>query len=865
MKILEREPFLLQLASAHAEAAVNAGRVVLLSGEAGIGKTALATRFVESLDPRFRVLWGACDALLTPRPLGPLHDIARQTRGALGGLLEDRADRERLFTAFLAELGRSSGSVAIVEDVHWADEATLDLLKFTARRMRQLPALLVLTFRDDEVGPSHPLRRLLGDLPREHTLRLRLPRLSEEAVRALAQDSDRSADALYGATGGNPFFVTEALASGGEGVPASIRDAVLARAIRLSCPARQVLDCVAVVPGRAERWLVEAVASPSADAIESCVMAGMLQSSPEHLSFRHDLARQAWEGSLEAGRTRALHGRILEALLARGEGAAGMAQVVHHADRAGDGAAVLRFAPEAAREAATLGAHREAAAHWRAALRYADRLTPEEHAELLEQHGYECYLTEQIEEALTSRGAALRIWNAAGRRCREGDSLRWLSRLHWLSGRKAEAEHHAREAVRILESEDPPGRELAMAYSNLSHLSMLDGRYAATREWGEKAIELGRRIGDTEVLIHALNNVGTAESVLDPEAGCRKLEESLRLALEGEYQEHVARAFCNLSCHAIEAHDYAVLYALLDQGIEYCTRRDLDSWVFYLRSYVARALLEQGEWTRAADEASSILAQPRVSPVTRIPALVVLARVRVRRGDPGAMELLDEARALALPTGELQRIAPVAAARAEAAWLAGDAARAASEAQEAYALSLQRDNPWERGEICYWLWRAGALPSPPEGIAEPFERHIAGEPGRAAAAWEALGCPYEQAMALGDSDEEPDLRAALAIFERLGATPAASVVRQRLRACGVRRIPRGPRPATRGNAFGLTRRQMQILDLLAQGLANGEIAGRLFISPKTVDHHVSAILAKLAVQSRGEAAALAREQGALTK
>jgi DNA-binding CsgD family transcriptional regulator/tetratricopeptide (TPR) repeat protein len=865
VEILEREPFLLQLASAHAEAAGGAGRLVLVSGEAGIGKTTLALRFAECLDSRPRVLWGACDALLTPRPLGPLHDIARLSRGALGSLLEERADRERLFAGFLAELGRERGGVVIIEDVHWADEATLDLLKFVARRIRQVPALLVLTFRDDEVRPDHPLRLLLGDLPREHTLRLRLPRLSEVAVRTLAQGVGRSADELYGATCGNPFFVTEVLASEGGGVPTSVHDAVLARALRLPCSARQVLDCVAVIPGRADRWLVEEVASPSSDAIESCIAAGMLHSTAEHLAFRHDLARQVWEDSLEAGRTRALHARILEVLLARGEEPGSLARMAHHADRAGDAAAVLQFAPAAAREAATLGAHREAVAHWSAALRCAERLAPEEHAELLEQHSYECYLIEQIAESISSRRAALDIWTAVGRRCREGESLRWLSRLSWFSGRKTEAEHHAREAVRILEAEHSPGRELAMAYSNLSQLYMLEERYLEARDWGAKAIEMGRSLGDMEVLIHALNNVGTAQALQDLEEGCRKLEESLRLALEGEFQEHVARAYTNLSCRTMEARCYRAARVWLERGVVYCMQRDLDSWAFYMRSYLARAFFEQGEWTRAAEEAASILVHPTVSPITRIPALVVLARVRVRRGDPGAAELLDEALALALPTGELQRIAPVAAARAEAAWLAGDAVRAASEAREAYQLSLSRDNPWERGEICFWLWRAGVLPSPPDGIAEPFALQITGQPRDAATAWEVLGCPYEQAAALTDSDQESDLRAALAIFERLGATPAASLVRQRLRHCGARGIPRGPRPTTRGNALGLTRRQMQILDLVAQGLANGEIADRLFISPKTVDHHVSAILGKLAVQSRGEAAAVARARGILAE
>lgn len=127
----------------------------------------------------------------------------------------------------------------------------------------------------------------------------------------------------------------------------------------------------------------------------------------------------------------------------------------------------------------------------------------------------------------------------------------------------------------------------------------------------------------------------------------------------------------------------------------------------------------------------------------------------------------------------------------------------------------------------------------------------------AATAWEELGCPYEQARALVDGDQEAQI-AALAIFDQLGATPAAADLRQRLRATGLQHIPRGPRPATRDNPFGLTARQMDVLSLLAEGLTNAQISERLYLSPKTVDHHVSAVLTKLEVHSREAAAAVAQ-------
>jgi len=246
----------------------------------------------------------------------------------------------------------------------------------------------------------------------------------------------------------------------------------------------------------------------------------------------------------------------------------------------------------------------------------------------------------------------------------------------------------------------------------------------------------------------------------------------------------------------------------------------------------------------------------------KICALVVLGHVGVRRGDPAAAPPLDEARALAVGTGELQRLAPVAPARAEAAWLAGDIEGVKREA--GLVAEIAHDDPWIRGEFSFWLWRAGGASQTDESIAAPYTLQMRGDWRAAAAAWREIGCPYEEAVALADGDE-PARRAALEIFERLGAAPAAERLRQALRASGVRGIPRGPRASTRENAAGLTNRQVEVLALIADGWSNGEIADRLFISPKTVDHHVGAILAKLNAGTRAEAASRAIHSGLINK
>ena len=861
MELLEREQFLAELESILNGVTVGKGRFVLVSGEAGIGKSWLVERFAEAHKVQARVLWGACDALFTPRPLGPLYDIALQTQGNLLTLLEEGAPRASIFSAALEELGNEhTPSLTVIEDVHWGDEATLDLMKFLGRRINRINSMLIATYRDDEVGADHPLRLVLGDLP--HPARLRLPPLSEAAVEGLARKAGRPLDDLYAVTGGNPFFVTEALASKESGVPVTVRDAVLSRAARLSSAASAVLQLVSVVPARTEIWLLNDTISPDMAALEECVSAGMLRYEGESIGFRHELARRALEDSIAVPRRQSLHKLVLQALLNRGSEAL-LPRIVHHASQVGDGAAVLKYAPLAAKQAAALNAHRESASHYETALRYAGELAPEERATLLECRSYECFLTNQGDEAIQARREALEIWRQVGDQAREGANLRWMSRLGWWVGRKAEADRYAAEAVAVLEKL-PPGPDLAMAYSNRAQLHMLADEHQQAVLWGTRAIALAQDLGATETLIHALNNVGTAELLSQDEQGRIKLEESLRLALANGFQEHVARAYTNLADTAVRSRNYHLAIRYLDDGIAYTSEHDMDSLTDYMRVERARALFDQGDWDSASDEIEFVLKHYGVLAITKIPALAVLGHLRVRRGDPDAKRLLAEAYELAMHTQELQRIAPVASALAESAWIKGNLDQLLDQARFVLKMAEDRNTPWLRGEFALWIWRAGGLIETRENIAAPYALQMSGDWAAAAQAWREIGCPYEEAMALADGDEPAQL-AALEIFERLGARPAAERLRQAMRATGVRGIPRGPRPSTKENPHGLTSRQMEVLALMAGGFANAEIADRLFISAKTVDHHVSAILAKLDAHTRGEAISLALQSGLISQ
>jgi DNA-binding CsgD family transcriptional regulator len=852
--LLEREDALVVLSAWAAEVRdEGGGRLAFVCGEAGVGKTLLLRRFCEGQVSVARVLWGSCDPLFAPRPLGPLVDVAQVTGGELGELVQREARPHEVAAALLRELSARVPTILVVEDVHWADEGTLDVLRLLGRRARAAPALVIASYRDDELDRSHPLRVVLGELATgDAAARLRLQPLSLGAVARLAEPYEVDARELYRSTAGNPFFVSEVLAAPQGVIPETVRDAVLARASRLSARARTVLDAAAVVPLYAEMWLLEALAGETVDSLDECIGSGMLKPQAEGIAFRHELARIAIEESLAPDQRLRLHRGALAALVEERAGTPDAARVAHHAVAAGDTKAVLRFAPVAAARAASLGAHREAAALYARALRFADRLPPAERAELLERRSYACYVTGQFDDAIDAEERALECHRQLGDQRGEGDSLRSLSRLLRYIGRSKEAMEVGREAVAALERL-PPGRELAMAYCNLSHLYMHLEDADGTIDWGTRALDLAEHLDDPEILVYALTNIANVEQL----AGVRteKLERSLELAQGFGLEEHAGRAFVAFTWWSPRGRSYAAADRYLEPGLEYCTERGLDLWRLFLLASRARSHLDRGRWDDAVDSAALVLRDPRTPPVPRIAALAVLGLVRARRGDPDVWTPLDEAWALAQPTGELQRIEPAAAARAEALWLEDRCDRVADATDSPLDLAARRQAWWIVGELAYWRRCAGIQEEAPANAAEPWATQLKGDWRGAGERWGELDSPYEAALALADADDEHALRRSFEELQRLGARPAAAIVAGRLRKRGARGIPRGPRPATRANPANLTVRELEVLGHVAEGLRNADIAERLFLSKKTVDHHVSAILRKLNVSTRGEAGA----------
>jgi DNA-binding CsgD family transcriptional regulator len=778
--------------------------------------------------------------------------------GSSGG---DSQSRDWLFRVLLEDLARSDRvSIVVLEDLHWADAATLDFVRFIGRRIQRTSAVFLATYRDDELAPSHPVRLALGELTGDHVVRTRLVPLSAAAVQILAGDSGRDVAHLYQVTGGNPFFVREALASPNEQVPETVRDAVLTRLARCSPIARELTELVAISPGRTETWLIESVLGSRGLAAEEAGARGLLDVHTDSVGFRHELARLAVLGSLQPERTRAMHAHVLRVLAER---AVDPARLVHHATLAQQPAAVLEYAPQAAKEAARLGAHREAAAHLKAALRCESSLTIERRAQLLEEHAQESSLANQARDAIASATAARADWRQIGDAIAQSRVLSLLSQEYRTVGDRVRADESVAEAVAVLEGL-PRSHQLAMAYGWRSLLAVHRGWDQEAIEFGEQALELARELGDTAAESHALCHIGAARLGTGDPAGYVAVERSLALALEHRLEDHAARAYRTLLFYAVMMHDFERARKLFQEGVEYCEERGIFSHSAYIRAYYTANELDRGEWTEAARMAAELLRSSEFSGVQqRVTIMGTLALVRLRRGDPGADELLDQALTLTLPTDELNRIGRIAAARAELAWYRGQLENVALEAAVGLKHVRGHTAPWIYGELLLWQSRAEPGAAVEGAIAEPYRLMLTGDWQAAASTWERIGMPYQQALALAEGSEEAQ-RHALVILDKLGAGPLGAIVRRRLRERGVQAVPRGPKTATRANPWGLTSREMQILQLLARGCTNAQLARRLHRSQKTIDHHVSAILEKLEVHSRTEAVAAAFARGIIS-
>jgi DNA-binding CsgD family transcriptional regulator/tetratricopeptide (TPR) repeat protein len=861
--LLEREQTRSRLEAALQAARAGNGRIVSLEGEAGIGKTSAALDFVGAHRSDAQVYAGGCEQLSTPEPLGPLRDIERDSRGRFS---VSGNSQLATFEALLRLLtsARDPG-LLLIEDLHWADDPTLDLFRYLGRRIRTARLLVIATFRSDE-APSHSrLVALWADMPRDSRERILLERLSPQAVATLAKRGGHSAaEELYAVTGGNPFHVTEYLATGRSAVPHSVRDATLVRTARLSARARRALDCAAIFPRQIDQSLLRELAEDTEDVgVEECMRAGMLSAQGETLAFRHELARRAVHEAMSPLRRRELHAAALELLKSRPQVRA--AELAHHAQQAGAAADLVRFSRHAADEAGALGAHRESVAHLARALEHGSWLSNAERADVLTRQAEAGEQCGAFSEAIAAIHEAIAARKLAGDIVGLGDALRITARLHWFSGQSELAEEVAAEALEVLR-DHPETPQYAMALSTQSQLDTLAQRAEVAVARGLEAMALAERLGCSDIYLHALTNVATARCSIAVESGIGEMLAAIAEARRRGEPDLLPRLYSNLTYMMAYDRRYEGLFGHLDAGINAAIARDNTPLEAYMRGSRALALLDLGRTQEAATEAEFVVYGPYPRGTCRFNARVALARARIRMGIPED-GVLDEARSLPTSQRDIMRSAPLAVVDAEALWLGLPRPGARERLRTAFDACVRTaGQTWNLAATVLWLRILGEIEALPAEIASrlrpPYQIHLAGTWRDAANAWAEVGCPYEQAIALAAHDETAQ-REALALFDKIGATPAAARLRRQMRANGTRSVPRGPIGKTRANPAGLTGRQAQVFALLVKGLSNPQIARRLSISPKTAEHHVSAIMERMGVTTRAEAAAVARARGLL--
>ena len=862
MLLLERETQLAQLTEGFDRALHGQGRLALVHGEAGAGKSSLIQHFLQALPSGTTRLVGGCEPLFTARPFGPLVDIAEALPPTIAAAVRDARRSATMFVDVLAFLRQSPcATVLVIDDLHWADAGTLDFVRYVGRRLAGISLLFVATFRDDDIATDHPLRRLLGDLPAATTTRIAVPCLSKPGVAALARNAQRGESGVFEVTGGNPFFVTEILNATEGGTPSSVTDAIAGRMSQLTPGALALAELVAVSPKWIERCIVAELVEHADALMDECIGKGLLRADGAWLSFRHELARQVVEQGLRPGRSGELHRRLFAALGRRSTDGDALSRLVHHARSAGLRDEILSLAPRAARAASGASAHREAARLFALAVEYATDLEPAARAELLELAAAEYRLVGDADATIAATQAALELRFALGDDLQQGLNLRRLATAQLELGKRDEAESTIARAVAVLER-TRPSVQLVLACAEQSRMRAWSD-YREAVAIGSRAIALAEPLGDSRCMVEALHACMLARLYLCDDREARtQLERALDIAIAGNMEDAAAHLFVSLQLAGVIHRDHVYALDAAARGLAYCEARDLDGFVFRLLDNRALSLTELGRWDEADADLDRCLADTRLTGRLRNSLAFLKARQNARRGIAGSeaywLGLQDDMRAV--PLG--YRLPAVAAACAEAAWLRGDLAAARRAIGDGIDGALASRDTRLLGPLRVWARRCG-LPvhgHVPE-VAPAHACELAGDIATAAAHWQARGCVFERILTLLHGDRE-QVHEALRWLDALGARPAADIARQRLRALGERNARCGPQPRTRNDPMGLTRREREVYELLTQGLSNAAIAARLHRSERTVESHVACVLSKLHVGSRIELIRRARQTAA---
>jgi len=850
MELIERTEVLSLLQTEFEKTLHGEGHCILINGEAGIGKTALVKTFCKQQD--CTIYQGSCDALFTPRPLAPLYDVIWQIKKDLSPVSHTIQERSELFLKVFYELSLHKQNILMVfEDIHWADEATLDFIKFFIRRLPQLHCLFILTFRDDNSYSSHSLKNTFGSLSPDLLTRIQLNPLSRQAVYKMAEEKGYDPEPVYTVSGGNPFYVSEILASYSPGIPENIKDSILAVYNQQAEGTRNAWQMCSVIPEGLEVSRFAKLKS-SWEGMDHCFALKIIVVKNDRVIFKHELYRRTIEASLSPFKRIILNKTILDLFLQTFD-EKDIERIVHYAKHANENRVVVQYAPIAAKQAAAVGAHVEASKLYLSAIEYSDENDTNNLPGLYEDYAYECYLINQIKDAIIYEAKALKLRLQKNEIENAGNCMRFLSRLWWFDGNRAEAEKYGKEAVELLQAQ-LPSKAKAMTLSNMSQLMMLCDEHEECIRWGTMAIEMAKEINDDEILCHALNNVGSSHWKCDytNEAGKKLLLESLNLALNNSFQEHVARAYSNIISVGLLAKDYEMCNEYLQNAINYCEERNLDASKNFKLYMKSRILLETGHTKEAAFIAEDLLSNPNQLGTVKMSAWVILITTKLRQGKQEILPLLLEAKSFVFKTREHQRIIPLAITLVQYEWLSGISILSDKELALCIDLVHRVNAITLNSEFDFWLRKVRNQELQLKKLYEPYQLLEEGKIHAAASFWEKKHCYFEQAMFLFEGNED-DKKAALIILQQQEAYAICEKIKMEMRADGIKKIPRGQRESTKTNPMNLTNRELDVLQLLQKGIQNKEIAQSLFISPKTVDNHISNILFKLDVNSRSKA------------
>jgi DNA-binding winged helix-turn-helix (wHTH) protein/tetratricopeptide (TPR) repeat protein len=755
-RLLERASAAAELTRSLAAAAAGAGRVVLVAGEAGIGKTTLVQRFQDEVGGRATVLAGAADDLSTPRVLGPIRDLVDQLPGHP---VLDELHGEQLLTALEGIASETRlPIVVIVEDLHWADDATLDVVRYVARRVRAMPVVLVLTYRDEAIEVGHPLRRVLALMRGPQVTRILLEPLTVAAVTEMAAGTALDPEEVFSTTGGNPLFVTEVLVASPGSLPSSVRDAVLARVGRLDADTRDALRRLAVVPAHVDRDLARDLVGRRDDAWTDAERAGLLDGDSTHIWFRHELVRRAVEETLTASERVGVHAEVAERLHDAG---AEPSRVVHHATLGNAVDLVVSVGPIAAAEAQRTGAHRQAAQHLATVLEHRDRLSSVQQAELESARAHSLYMVNRFEESLTCAHRAVEAAEASGDPDLLTRALLGLGRtVLWARG-PAVAVGVEQRALSVLG--DDGDRELcALVHADLARAlgelvsvgAVAQGSNDAL-EHASRALELAKTLARDDLRGYALMYRGSERLALGDADGRADLDEAVAVLRTLSRVDFAVRACVNASGSAYRAGRYTEAERYVELGFELAQDAEFFSGEYRLALTRACVRATTGRWSEAEAELTALLAADGEPGIMEPLARSVLARLLARRGCfAEADETLRPAEAAA-SADEIRLLAPVTIARVELSWLAPDDGDlgADREMQRVLDACANSGHTVLQAELSRYLQRSGGSIGPFEEAPQPWASGLRGDWRDAARRWDERGDRYEHALELLAGDD----------------------------------------------------------------------------------------------------------------